>query len=204
MDEVGTTEYERIMDVVMAEVLKNPKANNEDLRKRAAAVSASVNALGIRQFQGKYRLPAIRRLRKEGKLPPAPPRPVRNGRRKRAGAQQAPTPLPAARTASASFFMPTPLSASTREPAPAPAPPAGSRPSGRKPRGGASAPRAVAPAARSVTDPTPPKSGFNRDVARRELMKFAVEISGADDQKDTLAVVATIDDYVDRIAKASQ
>lgn len=187
MDEVGRSEYDRVMDFVMAEVLKRPKANNEELRRLAATISPSVMELGIRQFQGKYRLPAIRRLRKAGRLPPAPPRPVTNGRRRR-GRPSAAAAEPAA---------PTPAAT----PAPAPVAPPAARPSPNT-RGGAAAPRVVRPAAPAEKPRSP--ADFNRDAARTELMKFAMAVAAAEDQQTTLAAVAKIDEYVDRIGKASR
>ena len=95
MDQAGPSEYDRVMDFVMSEIIKNPKASNDELRTGALKVSPSVGELGIRQFQGKYRLPAIRKLREAGRIPPAPKRPVTNGRRRPRGGI-VPTPVAAA------------------------------------------------------------------------------------------------------------
>ena len=182
MDAAGKSEYDRVMDFVMTEVVKNPKTNNEELRRRAADISPSVMELGVRQFQGKYRLPAIRRLRKEGRIPPAPPRPVTNGRRKRKK-----TPVAAPRP----ITPPSPL---------APAMPSMPGQVGRRPRGGAAAPRLEHSTAEVAVEPV---VSFNRDVARTELLKFAMAVAAAQDQQTTLATVAKIDEYLDRIAEAS-
>ncbi|MCE2455157.1 MAG: hypothetical protein J4G12_04975 [Gemmatimonadetes bacterium] len=190
----ATTEYARVLAFVKTEVLKDPKTRNEDLQRRATEISSSVADLSIRQFQGKYRLPAYRELRDEGKLPPAPKRVPKNGRRKKkpqpiapapgAVADAAPEPVPPTPAAKGQEMPWKIVSAATETPR-------------KQPRGRASAPKAAPVTAAHKA------STFDRDAARREMMKFAMAIAGADSQSETLAAVAKIDEYLDRIVEAS-
>lgn len=63
----------------------------------------------------------------------------------------------------------------------------------KKARGGA---RARTPRKKPATGPEAP-----RDAVRKVLLDFATDITGAEDRKDLVKVLADVDRYVDRVVK---
>lgn len=69
-------------------------------------------------------------------------------------------------------------------------------------RGGRSTPRSSGASARSRTRTRPPASGNDaRSAVRRVFLQFATDITGAEERKDLVRVLADVDRYVDQVLK---
>ncbi|HWV56895.1 MAG TPA: hypothetical protein VNZ57_05435 [Longimicrobiales bacterium] len=168
-------EKDRVMEMVQAEMAKNPSITSEELYRRAQAIDASIANLKLRQFHARYPL-QVKRLASR--------------KAKEAGA---------AATASAGTAKADGASAPKRRRGRPPAEAAKPQRRGQQRKAG----RKESAATAAAPESSPAAAGIDRDAVRAVLLQFAQAVVAAEGAAELVKVVGNIDKYVDSVAKAA-
>lgn len=178
---------------------RNPDATLDEVWDAAKAASPSVGKIGRREFNARYPLQVKRRLQRQAEGGGGAGKTRGGAKRaagtKRAGAKRATGNKRRARRAAS----PAGASDATESGDAKAAKPARRRPG--RPRGSSRK------AAASAAPATPAASGgtVDREAIRKEFLSFATELVNAGDQpKNLVKVLAGVDSYVNRVAKATR
>jgi hypothetical protein len=164
------------MQLVEDELKIDPGMKSSELFEKAKAVFPGVDKLTLRQFHARYPLQIKRRIAMEGTGTSKKPSGGTKRGKARAGGRKAATekaPSTAAKRATRKAAKKATKKAATK-------------------RG-----RAASPAAAAVSAPSE-----GRDQVRQVLLRFAGDLSAADERKDVVKVLTGIDGYVNDVMQA--
>ena len=171
-----------VMSWVEAQLKSNPGVSVDELLEGAIQLNAGIAELTKRQFHARYPLQVKRAARRAADAAAG----IKPRRRRRRKAPEAPAPEEAAPEAPAPEPEEAPEPVAEEAPAPvaeeAPAAPAAEE----------------APAAEPAPEAAPAE--LDREAVRRMLFSFAADITAAPDTTGVVKVLASLDDYIDRIA----
>ncbi len=177
---------DKVMAFVEETLKKSPKIKLADLFEKAKEVSASIGKLSKRQFNARYPLQVKRRksqsARPKGKTAKATG--GKRGARAKASDTGSAAPKAKGRPRKTKAASPPAKTAAPK----APKAPAKRRKPARRP----------APAIPAV-----PAPAGNRDQVRQIFLQFATDITGAEERKHLVKVLASVDRYVDQVLKAA-
>ncbi len=168
----------RIRKMIERELIKKPDISNQALQDKAAKIDAAVSKMGKRQFNARYPLQVKRKM--------GPGKPATTTVRKPAGKKRV-------------VKRSAPKKAAVKEAAAAPRKAKATRKPARR---RAAARKRVAQAAPAVVETPVLTPTLDRDAVRAAFMSFASDLSGAEHRKDVVKVLANLDRYVNRVAKA--